>query len=111
MSPWFVNQRRHIVPKGLQDDPVARYDEATKDIYKGIQILMGPWEQPKRWSPKQSAVDRQVYRKTEQLQTMIMIMWYVIMIMWYVIMIWYWAKTAELIGGPGAYKYKYNNYK
>jgi len=24
------------------------------------------------------------------------------------IMIWYWAKTAELIGGPGAYKYKYN---
>ena len=23
----------------------------------------------------------------------------------------YWAKTAELIGSPGAYKYKYNNHK
>ena len=36
---------------------------------------------------------------------------YVYDFMIYDFMIWYWAKATELMGGPGAYKYKYSNYK
>jgi len=52
----------------------------------------------------------QIFKST-QISVQILNLWQILtlaIVFMIIIMIWYWAKTAELIGGPGAYKYKYN---